>query len=116
MLFWLLVLPSTKRRRLSSGAAVLFVFMTGLQSSCLGVVLTLATEPLYSSHVAGARAWSLTPLEDQQLAGAIMWVPPSILYLALMAWLFVRWLEDARARVNQIEQGDAALSARAARR
>ena len=39
----------------------------------------------------------LTPLEDQQLAGLIMWVPAGFAYLAASAVLFVGWLSRVKA-------------------
>ena len=37
-------------------------------------------------------SWGLTPLEDQQLAGGLMWVPPGMVYLLVIAALMARWL------------------------
>jgi putative membrane protein len=79
-------------RPLAAPAAVGLLFATMLQSSGLGAVLTLAGSPLYDVHRATTSAWGLTPLEDQQLAGALMWVPPGVVYLGVMAGLLVRWL------------------------
>jgi cytochrome c oxidase assembly factor CtaG len=36
----------------------------------------------------------MTALEDQQLAGALMWVPPGVVYLAVMLVLLYRWFAD----------------------
>jgi cytochrome c oxidase assembly factor CtaG len=52
-------------------------------------------------------AWGLTPLEDQQLAGLIMWVPGGIVYLAAGLLMFKLWLnESERARPWQRVQND----------
>ncbi|WP_425540700.1 cytochrome c oxidase assembly protein [Rhodoblastus acidophilus] len=49
-------------------------FFSALQMTALGALLTLAPHTLFSLHVLSASAWGLTPLEDQQLGGLIMWV------------------------------------------
>jgi putative membrane protein len=90
-LLWAAVLG---RRPLPAPAAVGLLFATMLQSSALGAVLTFAGSPLYAVHEATTAAWGQTPLEDQQLAGALMWIPPGIVYLVVMAGLLVRWLES----------------------
>jgi len=36
------------------------------------------------SHYATTAAWGLTPLEDQQLAGLIMWIPAGLAYLVAL--------------------------------
>jgi putative membrane protein len=90
-LLWAVVLGRSQRP-LAAPAAVGLLFATMLQSSGLGAVLTLAQAPLYSVHGATTSAWGLTPLENQQLAGALMWIPPGVVYLGVMAALLVRWL------------------------
>ncbi|WP_234837668.1 cytochrome c oxidase assembly protein [Sinorhizobium meliloti] len=44
--------------------------------------VSFAREPLYRSQVAGAASWGVSALEDQQLAGLIMWVPAGMIYVA----------------------------------
>ena len=86
LLFWAVVLGRTgvdHLRRLG------LVFATTLQSGALGAIIAFASSPLYASHLTTAPARGLTPLEDQQLAGAIMWVPPGAIYLVVM--LFLLW-------------------------
>ncbi|MGH9279553.1 MAG: cytochrome c oxidase assembly protein [Acidimicrobiales bacterium] len=83
LLFWALVFGSGMRRGVSRPVALLLVFATGLQSAVLGAVLAFASTPLYG-----------TTLEDQQLAGALMWGPPGLLYAATMGWLLVRWFAE----------------------
>jgi putative membrane protein len=71
------------------GALVLLA--TALQGGALGAVLTLARVPLYTVHAAMAPRWGLTPIEDQQLAGALMWMPAGLVYVGVTATLLVRW-------------------------
>lgn len=70
------------------------VFVTGLQSAALGALLVFAGEPLYTSHLHSAQEHGLSPLEDQQLAGGIMWVPPGIVYLAITLGLILARLKS----------------------
>jgi putative membrane protein len=62
-------------------------------------VLTFADRPLFISHLLTTQAWGLTPLQDQELGGVLMWVPG----LALFLWTAVRslgrlWESLERAR------------------
>jgi caa3-type cytochrome oxidase assembly factor Caa3/CtaG len=60
----------------------------------------VARRPWYLSHYDTTRAWGLTPLEDQQLAGLIMWVPAGFAYLgALVAYVAVAIGERPERRV-----------------
>jgi len=96
--FWSLVLAPYGRRQLDYGSSLLFVGTLGMQMGLLGAVLTFAARPVYLGHASTTAAWGLTPLEDQQLAGLIMWVPASFVYLGAMAVLFVAWLHDAERK------------------
>lgn len=99
------------RRPVPVPAAAVLLFATALQSGALGAVLTLARAPLYTVHTAMAPRWGLTPLEDQQLAGALMWMPPGLVYVGVIAALFVRWfgaLEAAPGVAAEAVSGRAA--------
>lgn len=91
--FWTLVTAPYGERQVNHGLALLSLFTFALHSGILGALLTFATSPLYRMH--GLPLYSLTPLQDQQLAGLIMWIPASVIYVGAFAWLFVKWLEHA---------------------
>jgi putative membrane protein len=70
------------------GGALFVLLGTMAQSGALGAILTFSGTPWYYSQSAGAALWHLTALEDQQLAGLIMWIPAGFVYLvALLAVL-----------------------------
>jgi putative membrane protein len=98
-LFWWLIIDEKGRRRLGNGPAVILVFVAGLTSGALGALLTFAPVPLYPVQELGARAWGLTALGDQQLAGLIMWVPAGVIYVLAAAVLFLRWMSEMDAAI-----------------
>lgn len=53
-----------------------------VQMGLLGALITLAPRPMYAPHFLTTVAWGLTPLQDQQLGGVIMWVPGCLAFLA----------------------------------
>lgn len=82
LFWWLLFAP--RGRRLSVGAKVAYLFAAMLQGTILGAVITFARHPWYWTYFGTTRAWGLTPLEDQQLAGLIMWIPAGLIYLVAL--------------------------------
>ena len=46
------------------------------------MLLTVARWPVIPAQTFAAGEWGLTPLEDQQLAGLVMWVPAGMAYVA----------------------------------
>jgi putative membrane protein len=103
LLFWWALIRG-RGGRMSYGAAVLYVFAMGVQGGALGALLTLAPRPWYPPYALTTAAWGLTALEDQQLAGLIMWVPASVSYLLAGLWLFAEWLREAERRAVRREQ------------
>jgi cytochrome c oxidase assembly factor CtaG len=93
LLWWSIVHPR-RSRRAAYGIGIGTLFVTMLQSGVLGALITLSHRVLYPLQTATAAAHGLTPLEDQQLAGLIMWVPGGLLYLVAMAVLFVGFMRE----------------------
>src|SRR5690606_9227535 len=69
-------------RHARAPAAVGALLATMVQMGLLGALITFAGQPLYAPHLAATLAWGLSPLEDQQAAGLIMWAPAAGFYLA----------------------------------
>jgi cytochrome c oxidase assembly factor CtaG len=108
LFWWALVRPHG--RRLGAGLAVLYLFGAALQSTILGALLTLARRPLYPGHFETTRPFGLTPLEDQQLAGLLMWIPAGAIYLVPLVPFVVRTLRESRGQ--RVELTVAGMSAR----
>lgn len=103
LLFWWVVVHVGRGRLPGYGAAIAYVFATLLQGGLLGALLTLAPRPWYESQSAGASAWGMDALADQQLAGTLMWVPTGIVYAAAALLLFAAWLREAERRTARRE-------------
>lgn len=97
LLFWWALLQGRDRAH-AAGAGVLWLFLTAMHSSALGILLTLSRSPWIPLQSAIAGDWGLTPLEDQQLAGLVMWVPAGIVYTAVALALAGRWIATSSAR------------------
>lgn len=63
--------------------------LSSMQMGLLGAVLALARRPLFYPHLTTTQIWGLTPLQDQQLGGTLMWVPGIVLFL----WVAIRSLQ-----------------------
>jgi cytochrome c oxidase assembly factor CtaG len=97
LLFWWTLIHG-RHGRLGYGAALVYVFTTAAHNSVLGALLTFAPHPWYPTYVASTAAWSLTPLEDQQLGGLIMWVPAGVILLVISLALFAAWMGECERR------------------
>ncbi|RIY01855.1 cytochrome c oxidase assembly protein [Aureimonas flava] len=68
-------------RRAASPPALLAHLTVIVQMGLLGALITFAPAPLYAQHFLTTGPFGLTALEDQQLAGLVMWVPALVPYL-----------------------------------
>ena len=87
-LFWWAVLKSSSRRAPWAFLAVLFTLM---HTGFLGAILTFAGAPMYGE----ARG-----LDDQQLAGLIMWVVGGVPYLLASGWIAHRFYRQLQRRMD----------------
>lgn len=97
--FWSQVWATARRHRSAQAQATLCLAATIMQGGVLGALLVFAGRPLYAVYTGAA---GFTALEDQQLAGGVMWVPPAFVYAFVAARRFVGWMHaaerDARRR------------------
>ncbi|MEJ1159946.1 cytochrome c oxidase assembly protein [Prosthecomicrobium sp. N25] len=77
-------------------------FATALQMSGLGALLTFAARPWYAVHAVTTVPWGLSPLEDQQLGGLVMWIPAGVVITALAIAEIGRELSQLERRGGEI--------------
>jgi putative membrane protein len=93
--FWAELLRASREGLGGFAAATL---LTTGQMGLLGALITFAGRPLYPPHALTTYAWCLTPLQDQQLGGVLMWIPASIIFASGFAVAFVQVLRRAETR------------------
>lgn len=93
-LFWSVVLAPLGRHRVNHGAAAAMLFASSLAGSGLGALMALSPVPWYQVYSSTAPAWGLSAIEDQQLAGVLMWMPVGMVYVLLTCLLVWLWLRD----------------------
>lgn len=89
-LFWWAMVHG-RYGRSGYGLGVLYVFLTGVHSSLLGALLTVSNDAWYASY---------PDATDQQLAGLIMWIPASVVFIVLGLALCAAWLGESERRVR----------------
>ena len=94
LLFWWAVFGRGARR--PDGASLAGLFTTMMHTGALGALLTFAPTVWYGYAAATTARFGLTPLEDQQLGGLVMWGPAGLAYLAAGLVIVASWM-GARA-------------------
>ena len=88
------------RRRERAAAGIGGLLMTSMHMTLLGVLLALASRPLYVHGTHGAMLpVGLTPVQDQHLGGVLMLVFGGSAYLAGALWLLAGLLRERAGTV-----------------
>jgi len=94
LLFWWSMLHRT-----TEALAAICLFATSMIGGALGALMALSTSPWYAAYLAmGMTPFGLSPAEDQQLAGLIMWIPGGLFHLGAALWFLGRWLSGKGGR------------------
>ncbi len=93
-LMWWPVMSPLPELRLPTGPSMLYLFLVGIPMQVVAALITFADVVLYPWYVTAPRMWGLSPLDDQQLGGLIMWVPGNLYIFAAMGVLFFRWAKE----------------------
>jgi putative membrane protein len=101
ILLWRELLHHSARRTVD---ALIVGMLTCVQMGLLGAVLALSTHPLFYPHLLTTAAWGLSPLQDQQLGGTLMWVPGILLFL----WAAIRSVRRMWSALEGLSDHDTA--------
>lgn len=100
LLFWWAI-GRGRYGRLGYGAAVVYIFATAIEGGLLGALLTFAPRAWFSAY-ATPHGGPLTPLEDQQLAGLLMWVPAGLVLAGGGLTFFAFWVHESERRAATV--------------
>lgn len=87
LLFW----NALYRNDTSAPAAFFALLAMVMQMGLLGAIISFMPQALYAPHFLTTQIYGLTPLEDQQLGGLIMWVGSLPLTVAAGWAVLGRW-------------------------
>lgn len=100
-IFWWPVVSPIEELRLPPLLAVVYTFGACSAHTVLAIILTFAPLGHYPAYINPPDPygilpiirgeWGLTPLEDQQWGGLLMWVPACLVYLSFILATLARW-------------------------
>lgn len=107
LFWWPVVGRDPSRWKLSYPAKLLYLFTAMPALTFLGLALMNSNQVIYPTYAlaAAARGWGLSAIDDQKLAGFIMWVPGSMFVLVAILWTAAQWMkaeERAGERIDRI--------------
>ena len=94
-MWWPLLSRVPELPPLSRPLQMLYICLLMIPMSVVGMIITYADEVLYPAYERAPRMWGLSPHQDQLIGGLIMWIPGSLIYLALLTVVFFKWAGEA---------------------
>jgi putative membrane protein len=94
IMWWPAMSASTTLPPLRHGLRALYLFLVSIPMQLVAAIITFSDDVLYDWYSVAPRTWGLSPNEDQQLGGLLMWVPGNMYMLAAIAVVFYVWAKE----------------------
>lgn len=102
LLFWIPVIqPWPSAPRWPRSFIPLYLFFATLPCDALSAFLAFCDRVVYPSYLSAPRVFGISPLADQQCAGALMWACTTFAYLVPAVIITIQVLSPAPARIQQ---------------
>jgi len=97
MLFWRpVILAWPARSPWPRWTMIPYLLVADLQNTVLAAILTFSDRVIYPVYATIPWAGTISALADQSIAGVIMWVPGSLVFLFAAVWLVMGALNGSR--------------------
>ena len=81
LFWWPVIQPWPNVARSAEWSTVLYLFFATFPCDMLSAFLTFCDRVVYPCYLAGNQRFGISPLQDQEYAGALMWVCVTFIYL-----------------------------------
>jgi putative membrane protein len=107
LMWWPLTSPLPELPRAPYPAQMLYCFLMVIPMSVISIYIAMADTLLYPAYATAPRLWGITPMQDQQYGGLIMWIPGGVFFYAVMTVVFFKWSargedDEASAQVGWV--------------
>ena len=112
--WWPLVQPIPMRRPLTGLSPIAYIGAAKFGLAVLGLYLTWSGTAIYTYYEHVPRIWGLSPVEDQNMGGALMMAEQSLTFVIVLVAVFVRMLtrsEEEQLRRERLEDAGPTIAA-----
>ncbi len=110
LFWWPVIQPYPSRPQWPRWAVLPYLFLADVQNTVLSALLTFSGQLFYPYYAEMPRLGGGSALDDQAIAGVIMWVPGSLVFLIPLVWTGAQLLYgadgDRRRDKETRRQGD----------
>ncbi len=110
IMWWPVMSPLPELPRIAPPLQMIYLFVLGIPMMVTAALITLSGDPMYQWYIEAPRISPLSPLEDQRLGGAIMWVPGALVMWIAITAVYFRWSRSDREFEKQDAKARRAVS------
>jgi putative membrane protein len=103
LFWWPVIRPWPSIAESPRWSVPLYLFFATLPCDALSAFLAFCDHVVYRPYLSARGAFNLSPLQDQELAGALMWVTVTFAYLIPALVVTIQILSGARRRISEVE-------------
>ena len=92
-IFWWPIIQPLPERRISDGARLLYLVITGFPMAILALLLLSSANVIYGYYAAPPHLWGVSPIIDQQIAGLIMGALGEAASFIAVSLIFLRFID-----------------------
>jgi len=117
IMWWPVLSPVPELPRAQHLVQMLYLFLLGIPMSVTGALITLSDSVLYPFYATAPRVGGLSPLDDQQIGGLLMWVLGGLMLWIVMTVIWFRYSAwdqrgDAETKVPEEAYSPSSVSPR----
>lgn len=90
-MWWPLTSQLPELPRASYPAQIMYSFMLTVPMGIIAVFIAMASDLLYPAYAIAPRVLNISPIQDQQYGGLIMWIPGALFFYGVMSVVFFKW-------------------------
>lgn len=102
IMWWPVLSPLRELPRIAPPLQMIYLFLSGIPMMISAALITFSQSELYGWYVEAPRIFGISPLDDQRLGGAIMWVPGALTLWIAITVVWFRWTRS-ESRADRAE-------------
>ena len=106
-MWWPITSQLPELPRASYPAQMMYCFLLTVPMGIIAIFVSMAEDLLYPAYAIAPRIWGMSPMQDQQYGGLIMWIPGALFFYGVMSVVFFKWQQrdaddEAGAQVGAV--------------
>ncbi|MEO7363424.1 MAG: cytochrome c oxidase assembly protein [Gemmatimonadaceae bacterium] len=110
-MWWPLTSQLPELPRAAYPAQLMYCFLLTVPMGIIAIFVSMAEDLLYPAYAIAPRIWGMSPMQDQQYGGLIMWIPGALFFYGVMSVVFFKWQQRDADDAGSAQVGSVAPAA-----